>query len=163
MAEEFDCKSKKSFRSNARKAVPLMAEKFFSQVCKAMHHPERAKELHEMRLSGKPLRYLMELCEPYLGKDFRNCFKEIKNFVALAGDIHDLDLILQALALFKRELEIFGGSARKTGSNITARSVSPLVKDFREKRARLANQLSAAAKRWQLSGFKERLIASLGQ
>jgi CHAD domain-containing protein len=163
MAEEFECKNKKSFRVNACKAVPVQAEIFLSQVRETSQHLKRAKELHKMRLSGKPLRYLMELCEPYFGKDFKSCFEEIKDFVALCGDIHDLDIALQALVLYKDELKIFNATVRRANSNISARSLAPLIKDFREKRAQLAKELSAAAKCWQQTGFRERLVASLTQ
>jgi len=161
MPEDFVCNNKKSFRSNVQKAVPALAESFLSQVSRAVLHPNRAKELHEMRLSGKLLRYLMELCGPYFGKDFKKCYKEIKDFVALAGEIHDLDLALESLALFKREMELFNKTINEKNCQIPASSIAPVTGGFRKQRAQLQQELCAAAKRWQLSRFNEEINASL--
>ena len=161
MAIDFVCNKNKSFRSNVRKTLPLLAESFFSQVGEAAHHPKSVKEMHEIRLSGKPLRYLMELCEPYFGKEFSNCYREIKDFIALIGDIHDSGLMLQSLSLYKRELEIFNKTIGQTDNRIQTVPLVPIMRTLREHKTKCMSEFTSIAKRWQLTGFKKKLTVSL--
>ena len=67
----------------------------------AVHDPEAVKELHDMRIAAKRLRYVLELSEPVLGPPAAKGAKHAKKLQDVLGEIHDCD---EHLPLVERRL-----------------------------------------------------------
>ncbi len=76
-------------------------------------YPERANELHQMRIAAKHLRYTLEVFAPLYDGDLKPSIKVVKEIQGLLGDLHDCDVWLAFLPQFVQEerartLEYFG-------------------------------------------------------
>ena len=56
--------------------------------------PDAVRELHDMRIAAKRLRYVLELSEPVLGPPARAGAKQARKLQDLLGEIHDCDVHL---------------------------------------------------------------------
>src|SRR3970040_913871 len=97
MARTYPVKIKKSLLENSRTILPMMFDDFMLDKERVVNHPRLKKVLHAMRITGKPMRYIMELLEPSLGEDFKYCLNELKNVIELMGEIHDCDAAVEEL------------------------------------------------------------------
>jgi hypothetical protein len=57
----------------------------------AVHDPAAVRELHDMRIAAKRLRYVLELNEPALGPAAGRAAKAAKKIQDVLGEIHDCD------------------------------------------------------------------------
>jgi CHAD domain-containing protein len=96
-------------------------------------HPGRIEVLHSMRIESRPLRYVMEAFQPAFGKAFSRCLKELKDFLDVAGEIHDCDVMIEMLS------GQIGKAADRAGSVRIAKLLAAqraarrtLFRDFRE-------------------------------
>ena len=88
-------------RSVRETAAPLIAGLLRDMVSRrreVVGHPGRIEVLHRMRIGGRPLRYVMEAFEPAFGKPFSKCLREVKDFLDVAGEIHDCDVMIGMLS-----------------------------------------------------------------
>lgn len=69
-----------------------------------IYHPQMMKELHEMRILAKRLRYAVELFATCWGEDLRQAAKEIARLQTSLGELHDCDIWIAD----------FGGRLRKS-------------------------------------------------
>lgn len=60
----------------------------------AQHLPfeERVRELHDMRIAAKRLRYGIEFYEPCFNRDMTDVLEEFKRLQDLLGEVHDYDV-----------------------------------------------------------------------
>ena len=101
-------------------------------------HPEAARELHEMRIAAKWLRYTLETFASLYSnelKDFINSVKETQN---LLGDLHDCDVWLEYLPQFSLEEE--QRTLDYTGSLESMQSLTPGLQNFKEDRQQKRDQ-----------------------
>ncbi|MFA7359623.1 MAG: CHAD domain-containing protein [Candidatus Kapaibacterium sp.] len=63
--------------------------------------PENMKQLHKMRLRAKPLRYTLDFLNEVLGLRLSDVGNKIKTMVALAGEIHDYDMVIDKAEKFE--------------------------------------------------------------
>ena len=78
---------------NMRRVIAVRIDELFSFVPAALD-PGNVKELHDMRIAAKRLRYLLELSEPLFGPPAKKGAKEAKALQDLLGEIHDCDELL---------------------------------------------------------------------
>jgi CHAD domain-containing protein len=64
--------------------------------------PGDPKQLHDLRIAAKRVRYLLEAAEPIFGEPAARGVKTMKQFQDLLGDIHDCD---ELLPLIDRHME----------------------------------------------------------
>jgi CHAD domain-containing protein len=57
----------------------------------AVHDPDAVRELHDMRIAAKRLRYVLEMAEPVLGPPAKEGAKRAKKLQDVLGEIHDCD------------------------------------------------------------------------
>jgi CHAD domain-containing protein len=57
-----------------------------------MPHPERVRELHDMRIAAKRVRYCFEFFLPCFEPDFKDVLKRFKQLQDFLGEIHDCDV-----------------------------------------------------------------------
>ncbi len=93
--------------------------------------PENKKQLHKMRLRAKPLRYTLDFLNEVLGLRLSDMGNKIKTMVALAGEIHDYDMIIE-------KAEKFEALARQYQNDDTDKdsdsSVSAFINHLKNKR-----------------------------
>ncbi len=97
-------KPKKSYRRNAKIILPVKVAEVYSHA-ETIHNPENIKELHNMRISVKRLRYSMEFFYINYGENFIALLKVVEGLQDLLGDIHDCDVIEEFLSKYLQTLE----------------------------------------------------------
>jgi CHAD domain-containing protein len=86
----------------ANEAIQLRLEEFLAcEPCVA--HPERAADLHQMRIAAKHLRYTLEVFEPLYKRALRKPIKVVKEIQDLLGEVHDCDVWQAYLPRFLEE------------------------------------------------------------
>ncbi len=129
--------------------------------------PAHVRELHEMRIAAKELRYALELFAPAFADGLRRPVRLAKGVQTLLGDIHDCDVWAERLAAFtdeeRRRHEAFHGSARGFGR--VRRGVEHLARAKAEERAWLHEEFRG---RWRsireggrLESLREQLRAAV--
>jgi hypothetical protein len=68
-----------------------------------MPYPERVRELHDMRIAAKRVRYCFEFFSPALGDGFKDLLKQFKQLQDFLGEIHDCDVWVDYLRSQLRE------------------------------------------------------------
>jgi CHAD domain-containing protein len=105
-----------SLRETAAGLLPRLLKEAAAYKREVVGHPERTEVLHEMRIDVRPLRYLMEAFEPAFGKAFSKRLKELKEFLDVAGEVHDCDVMIAMLSgQIGAKRAGAGGSAPRAG------------------------------------------------
>jgi len=78
---------------NMRRVIVVRIDELFGFIPAALD-PANVKELHDMRIAAKRLRYLLELSEPLFGRGVKQGAKNVKGLQDLLGEIHDCDELL---------------------------------------------------------------------
>lgn len=94
----------KTAKSSVTKCIDeLLSFEFYVQ------RPERCKELHEMRIAAKHLRYTLEIFEPLYGRRLSAIRENVRKIQQLLGGIHDCDVwnsFLPRFLIFEKEVMI---------------------------------------------------------
>ncbi len=115
----------------------------------AIRDPQNVRELHDMRIAAKRLRYTMELFTPVFGKDFGQALKVVEDIQERLGAIHDADVIVPLLeTVLEKETERERKKAlKKNGGGpplfVAAEGLAPLTGRRRADRARLYREFLA--------------------
>ncbi len=83
----------------ANEAIRLRLEEFLAYE-PHVEHPERAVELHQMRIAAKHLRYTLEVFEPLYDRALRKPIKIVKEIQDLLGEVHDCDVWISYVPWF---------------------------------------------------------------
>jgi hypothetical protein len=78
-----------------------------------MPHPERVRELHDMRIAAKRLRYCFEFFLPCFEPEFKEVLKRFKQLQDFLGEIHDCDVWVDYLRVQLAEAFKELGAQRK--------------------------------------------------
>ena len=151
----------KSLEENARALVPLLFDDLFTRLSAFGKGPVRADDLHEIRLSGKKLRYVMETVQKAFGDEFQARLAQIKELVTLMGSIHDCDIHLPRLVGHLEVLRAFNRLAKPTAARMPLGGVRHLLREQEREREELCRELFAMIGQWKKSRSRERLFASL--
>lgn len=161
MREKWHIKSNKSFRENAGIILPEMFDEMVSHKDRVILHPRLKSELHQMRIAGKPLRYAMELFETTFGKEFKGCLEEIKKFIELLGQIHDIDIAIPVLQSHLREVRILNQGTADRKERIKTKVVRELIRQQRDKRNLMFTEMCNILEKWEKANFREKLIKTI--
>ena len=88
-----------SLYQQAFEAINSNLEEFLSFE-KFIHDPQNIEELHAMRITGKHLRYTLEIFAPIYGTALDLHVRAMKNIQDLLGEIHDNDVWIAWLPKF---------------------------------------------------------------
>ncbi|HEY7415478.1 MAG TPA: CHAD domain-containing protein [Ktedonobacteraceae bacterium] len=83
---------------NARIIVQLRLEELY-QWSKFVDEPYRVRELHDLRIAAKRLRYTLEVFKNYLSDFCKQAVKELTQLQDELGDLHDSDVMIALLRL----------------------------------------------------------------
>jgi len=133
---------KRRMRPNARRILAVRVDEVWSYE-PFVGDPNAVRELHDMRIACKRLRYLLEIFAVAFEEDLEPFIDEVKDLQDLLGEIHDRDVQVPMLA---EHLE----TLRERGDEAARRLVA------QEQRAR-AN--GAAASEATYRSFRRRLDA----
>ncbi len=78
-------------RPNARRILAVRIDEVWAYA-PHVTHPGRVRELHDMRIAFKRLRYLLEIFQVGFSTDLEPFIDEVKGMQDLLGDIHDRDV-----------------------------------------------------------------------
>ncbi len=78
-------------RPNARRILAVRIDEVWA-FAPFVTHPGNVRELHDMRIACKRLRYLLEIFEIAFPADLGSFIDQIKDLQDLLGDIHDRDV-----------------------------------------------------------------------
>ena len=81
----------RKMRPNARRILSVRIDEVWA-FGPAVVHPGRVRELHDMRIACKRLRYLLEIFAPAFRADLTPFVEEVRGLQDILGDIHDRDV-----------------------------------------------------------------------
>ena len=161
MKKIYPVKKKLSFRENIQNVLPSMYDDFMSYSGKAVNHPRLKNVLHQMRITGKPLRYAMEYSEAAFGVEFKKCLTEIKYIIELIGEIHDTDVIIPELNLHLKEIRHYNRTLANRKERLSTGGITKLIKEQKEKRLEMFEEFCSIINRWINEDFRTHLISSM--
>lgn len=85
-----------NLRRRARSCITKRLEELL-RLERYVEEPARVRELHEMRIAAKRLRYTLECFEPFYGRGTARFIGAARSVQTVLGDLHDLDVWLQSL------------------------------------------------------------------
>lgn len=154
-------KPRKSFKQNTRDILPELLDRFLSFQDRIVGQPQHKKELHDMRIAGKPLRYLMEASRRGFGKEFRICLEEIEYTLEVMGTIHDCDVAQAVLIEYHGEVKIFNRRAKKGTTRFSLRVVEDMLYRQEVKRDKFFRRLCSILEQWKNKDFEAKLLQSM--
>jgi CHAD domain-containing protein len=130
----------------------------------ALEDPRDTRALHDLRISAKRLRYVLEAAAPALGPAALDGAKAARELQDLLGDIHDCDVLLPRVAAHRRTLRAEDVAAVRAGGppvNATRyRGVQAVDTRLRARRATLGEH--TAARRAPLAAQLDAAARALG-
>jgi hypothetical protein len=161
MKRIYPVKKKLSFKENIQIILPLMYDEFMSYKVRVVNHPRMKHDLHQMRITGKPMRYAMEYAADAFGADFKLCFDEIKNIIELIGEIHDADVMIPEMNMHLQEIRYYNRTLTNRKEYLSTKGIRQLISELRVKRVKMFEEFCAIIIKWLNEDFRSRLIASM--
>lgn len=127
----------------------------------AIYFPFEIKELHELRILAKRLRYALELFAICWGDEMADIAKEVALLQTDLGELHDCDVWIESLGLrlkqtARRNLSV-GQSARLKDGAVW------LVRHFSRERMEHYRDALALWQRWEADGLLQKLRSMLAR
>ena len=161
MAKTYFPEPDETLRGNARHLIPALFRAMMKHKAKVVSREGSPEELHAMRIAGRPLRYMMESMRPAFGKGFRGCLNEVKNFLDIAGDVHDCDVMIGLLESYLDETKEGFTRQSPPESLFSLRGISQLLRVEKETREKKFRQLCKVMASWDEQKFKKKLVKAL--
>ena len=144
-----------------RMAVEVI-EARLKELGAASHHiyfPFQIKELHEMRILAKGLRYAIELFAACWGEDMEEIAKEVSLLQTSLGELHDCDVWIESLGA---RLKQTAPKDKTNEENARLREGAAwLLRHFARERMEHYRDALARWQQWEADGFLERLRSIL--
>ena len=116
-----------SYRWNAQVILAVKIQEVYSWV-ESIQDPDNIKELHNLRISVKRLRYSMEFFAINYGEEFQDFLKVLADLQEQLGDIHDCDVVESVLSDHLQSLP------DKGDAEVDAIGINALLLRYREMR-----------------------------
>jgi hypothetical protein len=163
MARMWDIKPRRSLRENIAILLPTMYDEFFVMKREVVGHPRMQKVLHEMRLKGKMVRYVMETVDVGYGEEFKSCLEEFKRLLGLMGKIHDSDVQVPKLREHLTEIRMLNKGLTDRRKRISTLPLVQVVRQRRAQRRNLFNEVCGILERWEHENFRAKLVIALAR
>src|SRR5436853_742564 len=85
------------FGQVASEVIAERLKEFRSAAAETIYRPAATKDLHELRILSKRLRYAIELFAPCWGKELKDIAKEVALMQTSLGELHDCDVWIEDL------------------------------------------------------------------
>ena len=116
-----------SYRWNAQVILAVKIQEVYSWA-ESIQNPDNIKELHNLRISVKRLRYSMEFFAINYGEEFQDFLKVLADLQEQLGDIHDCDVVESVLSDHLQSLP------DKGEAEVDAIGINALLLRYREMR-----------------------------
>ncbi len=130
-----------------------------TRASRCLYLPYEVKELHELRILAKRLRYSLELFSDCLGEDATKSAKEVANLQTALGELHDCDVWIEDLGSRLKH------AARRAVTDPNDAKVHAgamwLLRHFSVTRMEHYRDALARWEQWQTDGFLEQLVLTL--
>ena len=93
----------------------------------AVRDPGAVRELHDMRIAAKRLRYVLEMTEPVFGPPAQAGAKAAKKLQDALGEIHDCDEFVPRVERHVAKLRAGDAAALRRAAGSRARDLDPAV------------------------------------
>lgn len=140
-----------SYRWNAQVILAVKIQEVYSWA-ESIQNPDNIKELHNLRISVKRLRYSMEFFAINYGEEFQDFLKVLADLQEQLGDIHDCDVVESVLSDHLQSLP------DKGEAEVNAIGINALLLRYREMRDA---KYQAFLQRWKAleeADFKVQLL-----
>ena len=140
-----------SYRKGAQLILAVRVEEVYSWA-DAIRNPDKIKQLHNLRISVKRLRYSMEFFVINYDEEFRNLLKVLEDLQEHLGEIHDCDVIEKILTKYLRELP------DREAAETDVRGINALLLRYREMRS---EKYQVFLQQWdalEASNFKRKFL-----
>jgi YfiH family protein len=163
MKRLYPVKNKRSLRENLQHILPMMYDDVMQYKKVVTSRPLAKDILHAMRITGKPLRYAMELGETaFKSVAYKKSFDEIKNTVELMGEIHDADVMIPEIELQVKEMTLFNSTVHVLKEWVSVAGLKSIITDLKTKRKSMYDELCLKLNDWEENNFRAKLIDSMG-
>jgi CHAD domain-containing protein len=149
-------KTEKLFGDAMREIIPRLFGEFMKFEELVRDHPKRLEEFHDMRVAGKPLRYMMEIVLPVAGSKAKKCLREIVAFLTEMGAIHDHDVAIATIARYLDEVTSYDPAMKKRVGVLYR-----VLEEQRRRREVMFRRLCGTLQRWERENFRSALIQSI--
>ncbi|MBN2082176.1 CHAD domain-containing protein [bacterium] len=173
--------------ASSRSSLPVMFAVRIGELWSWAEHlpyPHRIRELHDMRIAAKRLRYLFEFFAPCFEPEFKDNLKQFKRLQDYLGEIHDCDVwvvylrrqlhdAFRELDRHRKALKQFAGAdpelkqeAAALARELTHGPVQGLLMmlgDVVERRDRLYGELLQFWAELEQEGFRAELTRAVAQ
>ena len=133
--------------------------KDFTSASRCLYLPYEVKELHELRIMAKRLRYSLELFSDCLGEDVTKSAKEVANMQTSLGELHDCDVWIEDLG--SRLKQAARRAVTDPNDANTRTAAMWLLRYFSVTRMEHYRDALARWEQWQADGFLEQLVLTL--
>ena len=140
-----------SYRWNAQVILSVKIQEVYSWA-ESIGNPNKVKELHNLRISVKRLRYSMEFFAINYNEEFQDFLKVLADLQEQLGDIHDCDVVETVLTDYLQSFPDQGDA------EVDAIGINALLLRYREMRAA---KYQAFLQRWEAledADFKFQLL-----
>lgn len=161
MKKIYPVKKKLSLRENLQVILPLMYDDLMFFKPDVVTKPLAKNTLHRMRITGKPLRYAMEIGEYAFGEEFAKCYTEVKNAVELMGEIHDADIMIPEMSSQVKEVRLFNQTIPVFKERILTKGLRKIIEELKDKRREMYSQLCETLNEWERTNFRRKLLISM--
>jgi CHAD domain-containing protein len=153
-----------SVARNAARIVRVRVDELYG-FDPAVLDPEKVRELHDMRIAAKRLRYVLEIaghCFPDVGAEAEGVARALQDVL---GEIHDCDVLIPRvdLARLSPAVEALPATVRRAPGRARYRGLETLAAALTARRALLHD---AFVKQWSQvieDGLRPRLEAALDE
>jgi len=173
--------------ASSRSSLPVMFAIRISELwgwAEHMPFPHRVRELHDMRIAAKRLRYLFEFFAPCFDPEFKANLKQFKRLQDYLGEIHDCDVwvvylrrqlrdafrelngrrkALKQYAGADPELKHAADELARELANGPVQGLLMMLGDVVERRDRLYGELLEFWAELEQSGFRAKLTQAVAQ
>jgi CHAD domain-containing protein len=135
--------------------------KEFIAASHQIYFPFEIKELHELRILAKRLRYALELFAVCWGDEMMDIAKEVAFMQTALGELHDCDVWIESLGRRLKQM-----SRRNINDEQSARSKEAsiwLVRHFSRERMRHYRDALGRWQQWEADGLLQRLRSMLAR
>jgi hypothetical protein len=115
-----------SLADNALRIVATRLDELRS-FAPAVRDPAAVKELHDMRIAAKRLRYVLEMTAPALGPAASRGAKSAKKLQDILGEVHDCDEFVPRVEAHIARLRAEDAAALRRGAGSGGKDLDPAV------------------------------------
>src|SRR5437016_2515076 len=139
----------------ASEVIAERLKEFRSAAAETIYRPAATKDLHELRILSKRLRYAIELLAPCWGKELKDTAREVSLMQTSLGELHDCDVWIEDLG---QRLKRTARKRKDDPDNARERAAAVwLLRHFAKERTEHYRDALARWEDWETQEFLNKL------